>query len=303
MDDIQLGARAQSHAGWPLPANSLHRTGSWCPVKTAEGQAEIRQRHRRLTQRQRTMLLLVDGRRSAEQVKALALQAGATDTAFDELLDLGLIAAPSTETPISEAPDAGLAVASTPDPVSELTASDAAPHETSSPANDPVYSAPSVDLEPAAAVQAAQASGAVDSAIRSDAGLLEKSEPDSGGLTDQRVRTTPRRADSVFSSLLPFIESAFGGLGADDSPMTSDNALEEARRILVREVRSKAPLAGSFTLVKLRRARTREELVALFDEVDSHISKPMRHLSARQTLLHVQHLLTGDAVGEPNSLA
>lgn len=359
MDEIQLGSSAQSHAAWLQPETAMRTAGSWCPVKTAEGQAEIRQRNRRLTQRQRTLLVLVDGRRSAEQVKALALQAGATDTAFDELLDLGLIAAPPTEAPIWESSDAGLAVVPMVDPVAEPTASDAAPSETSSPwadvvasipdtatespasdaapndtsppwvdvaasmpdpvaespaseaapsetsflSADVLFPAPSDDLEPAAAMQEAQDSGAVDSASASEADLFEPSEPDSGGMAEQSVRTTPRRADSIFGSLLPFIESALGGLGPDDSPITSDNALEEARRTLVREIRSKAPLAGSFTLAKLRRARTREELVALFDEVDSHISKPMRHLSARQTLMHVRSLLTGDAVGQPNSPA
>jgi hypothetical protein len=244
-------------------------------VKTAEGQAEIRQRRRRLTQRQRTLLLLVDGRRSAEQVQSLALQAGATDTAFDELLDLGLIAAPPPETPqpeapVPQAPDAGLAATAMPGlawPVEEDTF---------------------------AALDAADTDDAIDRDPASDADVFDQFERDAEQLPPDSAPTTPRRVDAVVSSLFPFLESAFGGQGPGDAPITGDDALEEARRTLVREVRRKAPLTGAFTLAKLRRARTREELEALLDEVQSRLSTPMRHLSARQTLQHVRALLTRD---------
>ena len=298
MDDIQPGSRAQASAVWRPATNTLRRAGSWCPVKTAEGQAEIRQRHRRLTQRQRTLLLLVDGRRSAEQVKALALQAGATDTAFDELLDLGLIAAPPPETPppetpVSQAPAAGLAVASMSDPASEETASDATPHETAPPAVDVAQAALPADEKTAAAADAAEPGDTVDSGPASDPDVFEQFELDADRLPEESAHNTPRRMDAMVSSILPFIESALGGLGPEELPITRDKPLEEARRILVRAVRNKAPLAGSLTVVKLRRARTREELAALFDEVESLIGKPMRHLSARQTLQHVRGLLAG----------
>src|SRR5712691_12299211 len=66
------------------------------PVKTVDGQAELSNRQRRLSQRHRTVLLLVDGRRSEQQVRTMAQQAGAGDSCFAELLDLGLIALPPT---------------------------------------------------------------------------------------------------------------------------------------------------------------------------------------------------------------
>ena len=84
------------------------------PVKTPDGQAELNQRQRRLSQRHRTVLLLVDGRRTVSQVRYLALQAGATESCFGELLDLGLIALPPeppqppiTTVPIRPQPDGG----------------------------------------------------------------------------------------------------------------------------------------------------------------------------------------------------
>jgi hypothetical protein len=129
-------------------------------------------------------------------------------------------------------------------------------------------------------------------------------------LFDELVRATPRRdagpstldstlrsstgsrLDSVMSSLYPLLESAFGNAGRiPNAERPQDDSLEEARRILMREVRAKAPVTGALTLVKLRRATTREELTALFDEVGSHISLPMRRLSTQQILLHVKSLL------------
>lgn len=67
---------------------------SLIPVKTPAGRAELHNRERGLSQRHRTVLLLVDGQRTQEQVCELALQAGAAETCFGELLDMGLIALP-----------------------------------------------------------------------------------------------------------------------------------------------------------------------------------------------------------------
>lgn len=68
---------------------------SLIPVKTPTGRAELHNRERGLSQRHRTVLLLVDGQRTQEQVCALALQAGAAESCFGELLDMGFIALPS----------------------------------------------------------------------------------------------------------------------------------------------------------------------------------------------------------------
>ncbi len=61
------------------------------PVKTSEGQAELNTRARRVSQRHRTVLFLVDGRRSEAEVIDLAAQAGVPKNCFDELVDQGLI--------------------------------------------------------------------------------------------------------------------------------------------------------------------------------------------------------------------
>ena len=56
------------------------------PSKTALGQDELRHRTHRLSQRHRTVLLLVDGRRSLGEVLDLANQAGAAISHFEELV-------------------------------------------------------------------------------------------------------------------------------------------------------------------------------------------------------------------------
>jgi len=189
------------------------------PAKTAAGQAELDRRQRALTQRHRTVLFLVDGRRSSEEVKDLAERAGAPPSCFDDLVSLGLIA-------LTEAPKRA----------SRSTAS-----------------------------------------------------PDSRG--DSSFLPSAR-------SLLP--ESTLSGslydtLSSPDSLLREDGevdaTLEEARRILLRAVRHGAPVSGSLTMIKLKRARSRGDLLALLPEVESRISRPLHRLTAAQTLRHVRGLL------------
>ena len=61
------------------------------PVKTPAGLAELQERTRGLSQRHRTLLLLVDGRRSIDEVLGLAAQAGVPPDCFHELVALGLV--------------------------------------------------------------------------------------------------------------------------------------------------------------------------------------------------------------------
>lgn len=61
------------------------------PTKTHAGLAELAAPQRRVSQRHRTLLHLVDGRRSETQVRTMAGQAGVPLTCFADLLALGLI--------------------------------------------------------------------------------------------------------------------------------------------------------------------------------------------------------------------
>jgi hypothetical protein len=214
------------------------------PVKTPEAVAELGSRQRRLSQRHRTVLLLVDGKRSEGQVRRMALQAGAAECCFDELVELGMI---------------------------ELTVSDA----------DPPASAPMPLAEVPAPQQAAPKGplAGPDSVVS----LLPPSltlVPESS-LIDSKIQELPNGNREALQ-VLP-------GEG-------QDVAFEEARDLMMRAVRAEAPVAGSLTLLRLRRARTRSDLEALLEEVELRITKPFKGLWATQTMSHVREILSTQTV-------
>ena len=200
--------------------------GGPIPLKTAEGQAELDTRERRLSQRHRTVLLLLDGRRTEAEVRALALQAGVPNGCFDELVALGLIT-----------------------------------------------------LQSASARRARRARAAPPSApVPLDDSLLPS------------VRSLP--PDSSQDSVLggrPPPDSWLPPEDGDDEAAV-DEPLEQARELLVRMVRQEAPLVGTITVLRLRRARTRAELGQLLDEVEAKLGK-RRTLALAQTLASVRGLL------------
>jgi hypothetical protein len=212
------------------------------PVKTPEAVAELSSRQRKLSQRHRTVLLLVDGRRAEDEVRQLAIAAGSPDTAFDELLDLGMISRPA---PLE------------PEPVKRAA---------------PVESKPMpLEAEPAPAPVVASAPDSVVSLLPASLSLQPESHLD--------------------SSLNELPGAAMDAL--DSEPFdVQDEALEEARAILLRAVRAEAPVAGSLTMLRLRRARTREDLESLLEEVESRIFKPFKGLWASQTMARVRELLS-----------
>jgi hypothetical protein len=179
------------------------------PVKTADGQNELAHRSRGLSQRHRTVLLLIDGRRTVAQIVTTAQAAGVQSTVFDELMSMGMVSAG----------DRGR-----------------------------------VDLP-------------LEGAPGGDSSLLPS------------VR-----------SLLP--ESEWSTLSSMPPATEVDRPLQEARELLMRALRAQAPVSGSLTLMKLKRALTRDDVEALLDEVEQRLRKPHRMIIAAQTMRHVRHLLT-----------
>lgn len=180
------------------------------PVKTADGVAELAHRSRGLSQRHRTVLLLVDGQRPASQVLATAQAAGVQPAVFDELVSLGMVEMPAV-TDVDLPLDAGQAVA--------------------------------------------------------DSSLLPASR-----------------------SLLP--ESGWTTLSGAPIDADTDRPLQEARELLMRALRAQAPVSGSLTLMKLKRASTRDDVESLLDEVEQRLRRPHRMIIAAQTMRHVRHLLS-----------
>ncbi len=218
------------------------------PVKTAQGQAELSHRTLRLSQRHRTVLLLVDGRRSLDQVLGMAQQAGAPQSCVDELMSLGLITLAQ--------------------PTLAMTMTNPRP------AVATTSVAIQIDLPLDVAVQALPATASAESADDSELPASRTLQP-----------------ESVFS------DSVQASLSTTDSELMAvdaagaDEAMEEARDILLRAVRAEAPLAGSLTMLRLRRAASRADLEALLDEVESRIAKSHRTLAAQLTLRRVRVLL------------
>jgi hypothetical protein len=64
------------------------------PFKTPLGHDELRTRTHRLSQRHRTILLLVDGRRPLAEVLGMAQQAGSSISHFEDVLRMGLVELP-----------------------------------------------------------------------------------------------------------------------------------------------------------------------------------------------------------------
>ncbi len=206
------------------------------PIKTPEAVAELSSRQRKLSQRHRTVLLLVDGRRPEDEVRQLAVAAGSPDTAFDELLDLGMISRPAPLEPEPAKRAAPVGRESRPVPL-----------------------------------EAALAPDSVVSQLPASLSLQPESHLDS------TINELPGAAMDALDSE-PFD--------------VQDEALEEARAILLRAVRAEAPVAGSLTMLRLRRARTREDLESLLEEVESRIFKPFKGLWASQTMARVRELLS-----------
>lgn len=237
------------------------------PVKTADGLAELSQRQRRLSQRHRTVLLLVDGRRSEQQVRSMAQQAGSGESCFGDLLDLGLIALQQPKEPA--------------DPLTSTIPLPRAPEVEDTPLHVDI---PIDDPVPAPAAPDATPRKGHAAAVEEHESVLPA------------ARTL--QPESVLGDSLPG-SSTLEDFDAIEAHSAHDSSLEEARDILLRAVRSEAPLTGSLTMLRLRRARTRDDLMGLIDEVEDRIVKPYRSLAAQQVLRRARHLLVVKADTQP----
>jgi hypothetical protein len=237
------------------------------PVKTPEGLAELRQRTRRLSQRHRTVLLLVDGKRALIEVQTMAMQAGAPQSCVDDLLAFGLIVITQPTVPVTR--------------------------YSATPITDSVQ--PDIWLNSVSPETAGSSDSAVSSVPPSTPTSIDAELPLARPLVPDSNSGELAGTPSLPPPSAPSPISAWQRLD-DGGP---DEALEEARKILVQAVRREAPFAGSLTLLRLGRARTRDELRALLDEVSLRISKPQRALVTQETLRRVRQLLSGLSEPEP----
>jgi hypothetical protein len=282
------------------------------PTKTALGIDELRHRTRRLSQRHRTVLLLVDGQRSLAEVLALAQQAGAAISHFEELMKLGLVElqlpalTPASEAMPGSAEDTGAAEVTSvdlmvvdPEPVSAA----AAPVELA----PPVESAPLVEPAPPAA-PTPQALPVLDAELPSAEQAWERTIR----LLGMSLVPEPPVASMVTAAMAPVpgaipaaaLAAADPGPGVEPIPVpmkpprarprgtlpvlndVDEGAmLQQVRDLLIDTLRLDAPLFGARTFVRVRAAQNAAELIDLVWEIEQHLSH-IRH--SRRELLSLQ---------------
>jgi len=226
------------------------------PVKTPLGQEELRQRGRSIGQRHRTVLFLVDGRRPLGEVLALAHQAGAQTSHFEELVRRGLVEMPVAALPADDA-------------VAQVDASTVQPVAMNAPPVEVVeldaacavaVTAPSEGvLGPAASSRPAVAPAPLPAEM-----LLPVAKP-------TRPRPPPRRAEP-----------------AEDVAPAS---LDEVRERLVDTLRLDAPVFSARMLIRVRGARSARELIELVWEIEGHLSHVRRSRSELGSLQRARDLL------------
>lgn len=240
------------------------------PTKTASGNDELRQRTHRLGQRHRTILFLIDGRRTLHEVLHLAEQAGASAAHFDELLQLGLVELPAPPPPQEEAPpqEPGEAHEAASAETAEQEIDDLWTETVSAPQSQqqdqPVQHAESVrhiePVEPAA--PAAPAEHAVSAPVPSAAAPVAVPAPPPPVAQPQPVPSEPPTPEDAEVDLLP-----------------------KVREHLIETLRLDAPLFSARTFMRVRNAQSSKELIQLVWEIEGHLTRA-RH--TRRELLSLQ---------------
>ncbi|HMC16438.1 MAG TPA: hypothetical protein VKI18_12445 [Albitalea sp.] len=236
------------------------------PTKTQLGVDELRHRTRRLSQRHRTVLLLVDGQRSLAEVLGLAQQAGATTRHFEELMKLGLVELPLPAEPLPEplpvpvpADEADLPQVTSVDLLVVAPESMTLAEAGAGPEPEP---APEPEPLPVLIAELPTAEQAWERTIRL---LGTPPEPQA-----ETVKPTGPRPLGE----LPVLNEV------DEGAM-----LQQVRELLIDTLRLDAPLFGARTFVHVRAAQTAAELIELVWEIEQHLSHA-RH--SRRELLSLQ---------------
>jgi hypothetical protein len=317
------------------------------PVKTEQGYDEIAHRTRRMSQRHRTVLLLVDGHRTEDEILSLAARAGVPPLCYAELVAQGLVAAPvgaqaqagaprmtgssmpagqsafpaDVRSPAPAGPEVavedgvpGVDAAWPDEPATQplplrsaFVRSGMAPPSDSGPgpldagaAPAPAAPAPAgrqADVDENRVPAAAKGVPTLDAwaGARADSlppAALYASRFSASGFPAMDFASSQSEPDSLLPPMRTLApDSTVSSLGDSLSLAAEDRPLEEARDLLMRAVSREAPVAGSLTLIRLRRASSRDEMRDLLDEVEARIIRPRNREAAEKVLRHARHLL------------
>jgi hypothetical protein len=284
---------------------------STIPTKTPLGVDELRHRTRRLGQRHRTILLLIDGLRPLSEVLSLAQKAGATTSHFEDLMKLGLVelpvlaAAPESEvvlpaeTPEAEVTSVELVVMT--DEVAEV--------DLVVPIAEPVLAEPVTTPEEPAPIEsqpepAAEAVAAP--VVAPPAPLPEPPQSEEPWVRTVRLRGPAAERPAPEPVVAPPIEAPADipaakprpprrSAAAANLPVLADvdegAMLQQVRDLLVDTLRLDAPLFGARTFVRVRAAQTAAELIDLVWEIERHLSHARRSRSELQSLQRAREIL------------
>lgn len=280
------------------------------PVKTALGHEELRQRTRTFSQRHRTVLLLVDGKRQRDEVLALALKAGAAPNFFDELVAAGLVDLQAPPEPFAAEPEPALADAAVAEPpptdradldlavfhdvvlgVEVPETSEAAKVADAAVGGGAIRTEPSFeDSVPVPLVLPAASADALPvrpARVKFAAPLYQ---PPPRTAASQRT-TTPRLTPGP--SLLAQRAADGGVLRDEPKPASIDEEplLAEVRSLLIGTLLMDGPVSSSLTVLRVGRARDRYELIGLVWQIERALVEARRPLEALSRLRRARELL------------
>ena len=289
------------------------------PVKTALGHEELRQRTRTFSQRHRTVLLLVDGKRLQDEVLALALKAGVAPNFFDELVAAGLV---DLQEPVAEA-EVAVAPASEPDVAvggAEVAAAAEPPAVDRADLDEAVFHDVVLGVEVPETPEVAKVADAAVSggAIRTEPSfedsvpvplVLPAASADALPVRPARVKfaaplyqppprtaasqrtTTPRLTPGP--SLLAQRAADGGVLRDEPKPASIDEEplLAEVRSLLIGTLLMDGPVSSSLTVLRVGRARDRYELIGLVWQIERALVTARRPVEAMSRLRRARELL------------
>jgi len=294
------------------------------PVKTALGHEELRQRTRTFSQRHRTVLLLVDGKRLQDEVLALALKAGVAPNFFDELVAAGLV---DLQEPVAEA-EVAVAPASEPDVAvggAEVAAAAEPPAVDRADLDEAVFHDVVLGVEvserpempepaPLTDLQGGRAEARPEPSFEDSVPVplvLPAGSTEALPVRPARVKFAaplyqpppPRPAGTERRSAAPRLtpgpsllarRAGDGGVLRDESkpaPVDEEPMLAEVRSLLIGTLLVDGPVSSSLTVLRVGRARDRYELIGLVWQIERALVTARRPVEAMSRLRRARELL------------
>jgi hypothetical protein len=248
------------------------------PFKTADGHAELAARYNNLSQRHRTLLLLIDGRRTLDEVLALGRRAGVPSSLIDDLVALGLVEVPmigsrAPRDTVAMAPpvrlDALAAWQAGMPPAPPPPAPAALP-----PRADPADLTQVFDEEPEDPHERATEQVPLESAMVDldlDAGPISGPEPT--GAWDTCDGGPSSGGLSVYGAAL--VASVPGGrpTTAPAAASRHEARMARARGLLLQALHEDGAARQSMTMLRVRRARSVEDMLAVAVELAERLGR------------------------------